>query len=355
MTAPHTGHRHGLVGQWPRGGMAAALITGPGRVERGVVPIPERRHGHVLVRTRYIGLCGTDLELLHGTASYLRDGRATYPHVFGHEWWGEVVAVDGSPDFVPGDRVVGHTMVTCGKCARCGQGRRQLCTRMTEVGLYGQQGAAAEYVRMPAHALTRLPDDLAAPWAVLVEPAVTVVEALARAGCGPDDRVAVVGTGTIGLLATQLAARWAGRVVAVGVDPAGLDLAARCGAAATYPVPDAPPGEYSLVVEASGGVGAFASSLRLVENGGRIALVGVSNEPEDGVVPGRIALRGITVHGVQHGIDHYPDTVRMFADGVLDGGPLVAAVVPAGAPERAFELLEHGRSGPPKVILGADW
>jgi threonine dehydrogenase-like Zn-dependent dehydrogenase len=95
--------------------------------------------------------------------------------------------------------------------------------------------------------------------------------------------------------------------------------------------------------------------LRLAENGGRIALVGVSNEPEDGVVAGRIALRGITVHGVQHGLDHYADTVRMFADGVLDGGPLVAAVVPAGAPERAFELLEHGRSGPPKVILGADW
>ncbi len=350
MTAPR--HADSPVGEWPQGTMAAVLITGPDRVERGVLPIPRRRRGHVLVRTRYVGLCGTDLELCRGTASYLRDGRASYPHVFGHEWWGEVVAADAS-GFAPGDPVIGHTMVTCGRCAACRHDQRQLCTRMTEVGLYGQQGAAAEYIRIPAHALTRLPDALTVPWAVLVEPAVTVVEAFTRTGCGPGDRVAVVGTGTIGLLAVRLAARWAGHVTAVGIDPAGVALAA--GHATACLVPDAPPGEFSLVVEASGGVGGFATALRLAAKGGRIALVGVSDEPEPGVVPGNLALRGITVHGIRHGIDHYPAAVRMFAGGVLDGESLVAAVVPARTPERAFELMAHGRSGPPKVIIEAEW
>jgi threonine dehydrogenase-like Zn-dependent dehydrogenase len=331
--------------------MAALVIEGPGRLGHTILPIPGRAPGCVLVRPRYVGLCGTDLELLHGTASYLRDGRAGYPHVFGHEWWGEVITTDGISDIAEGDLVIGHTMVSCGLCSRCQRGRRQLCQRMAEVGLYSQQGAAAEYIRLPAHALTRLPDVLAAPWAVLIEPAVTVVEALERTSCGLLDRVAVVGTGTVGLLAVQLASRRGGRVEAIGVDPAGLELAACCGAAAVHTPDDAPMRAYSLVVEASGASSAFLRSLLLVEDGGRVALIGVANESVAGIVPGEIVLRGISVHGIRHGLDHYEQTTQLFADGVFDGECLVAGIMPAIDTVRAFELLAHGRSGPPKVIL----
>jgi 2-desacetyl-2-hydroxyethyl bacteriochlorophyllide A dehydrogenase len=329
--------------------MTAVAIAGPGRLDRIRVPMPDPSEGEVLIRPRYVGLCGTDLELLHGTASYFRDGRTTYPHVFGHEWWGRVVD-DGSA-------VVGHTMVTCERCTRCLGGRRQLCQRMSEVGLYARQGAAAQYIRMPKHAVTPLPESLAQPWAVLIEPAVTVVEALTRAGCARADRVAVVGTGTIGLLAVQLAAARGGLVDAIGIDEAGLKLAAAYGASTTYRTEDAPSGAYSLVVEASGAASAFRDCLRLTENGGRVALVGVANEPVDGVIPGDIALRGITVHGIRHGLEHYEQTVALFADGVFDGRGLVAEIVPVTQARRAFELLAHGRSGAPKVILdlGVDW
>jgi 2-desacetyl-2-hydroxyethyl bacteriochlorophyllide A dehydrogenase len=329
--------------------MTALAIAEPGRLDRISLPMPDPSEGEVLIRPRYVGLCGTDLELWHGTASYFRDGRATHPHVFGHEWWGHVVGDNSA--------VVGHTMVSCGLCVRCLRGRRQLCQRMSEVGLYARQGAAAQYIRMPAHAVTRLPDTLAQPWAVLVEPAVTVVEALTRAGCDPADRVAVVGTGTIGLLAVQLAAARGGLVDAIGIDEAGLKLATQCGAATAYFTDDAPSGDYSLVVEASGAASAFRHCLQLVEDGGRVALVGVANEPVEGVIPGEIALRGITVHGIRHGLDHYEQTVALFADQVFDARGLVAEIVPVTEAERAFELLAHGRSGPPKVILdlGADW
>lgn len=329
--------------------MTAMAITAPGELGRITLPMPDPAEGEVLIRPRYVGLCGTDLELLHGTASYFRDGRARYPHVFGHEWWGHVVDSD--------DAVVGHTVVSCGTCVRCRQGRRQLCQRMTEVGLYDRQGAAAQYIRMPAHAVTRLPANIAEPSTVLVEPAVTVVEALTRADCGPTDRVAVVGTGTIGLLTVQLAAARGATVDAVGIDEAGLKLAAHLGAARTWFTDDAPAADYSLVVEASGAVSAFRDCLRFVEDGGRVAVVGVANEPVEGVVPGAIALRGITVHGIRHGLDHYERTVGLFADRALDAPALVAEIVPVTAAERAFELLARGRSGPPKVILdlGVDW
>lgn len=329
--------------------MTAIAITGPGELGRITLPRPDPSEGELLIRPRYVGLCGTDLELLHGTASYFRDGRARYPHVFGHEWWGHV---DGSTD-----AVIGHTVVSCGLCIRCQQGRRQLCQRMTEVGLYDRQGAAAQYIRMPEHAVTRLPVNVLDPSAVLVEPAVTVVEALTRAGCGPADRVAVVGTGTIGLLTVQLAAANGAVVDAIGVDEAGLKMAAHQGATRAWFTDEAPEADYSLVVEASGAVSAFRDCLRLVEDGGRVAVVGVANEPVEGVVPGAIALRGITVHGIRHGLDHYERTVGLFAEGVFDPRALVAGIVPVAQAERAFELLEHGRSGAPKVILdlGVDW
>ena len=348
-TTRQTLTRH-ATGTWPDGSMTATAIVGPHALAGITVPVPAPAPGAVLVRPHHVGLCGTDLELLHGTSGYLRSGRARYPHVFGHEWWGEVVAA--APDvqgLAPGDPVVGQTMIPCGGCAGCVRGRRQQCRRMTEVGLYGQQGAVAEYLRLPAHTLHRLPAELTQPWAVLVEPAVTVAEALIRSGAAATDRIAVLGTGTIGLLAVQLAQRVTATVTALGVDPSGLAAAAAYGAVPRL-VSDVPDGDFSLVIEASGAPEAFPHAIALTERGGRIALVGVAYEPVS-VVPGDLALRGLSVLGVQHGIDHYPDVIRLFADGVLDGAGLLAHPVPVERAAHAFELLAADRGARPKIVL----
>ncbi|AUG80773.1 hypothetical protein CFP65_6105 [Kitasatospora sp. MMS16-BH015] len=334
------------------GTMAALRIEGPHRVALARVPRPEPGPGSVLVRTALVGLCGTDLELLHGTASYLRDGRAGYPVVFGHEWTGTVVSP--GHELAVGERVVGHTMLHCGYCRMCLRGRRTLCERLREVGLYGQQGAAAEYVVMPEGSLSRVPDGVTDRAAALTEPAVTVVGGLELARCGLADRVAVIGTGTIGLLAVQLAARTAGSVDAIGIDPAGLELARRCGARRGL-TPELAGrtglGRYSLVVEASGAASAFRLGLDLLEPGGRLTVIGVAGAPAEGFAPGELALRGLEVIGVRHGLDYYDRTLRLYQDGVLDADPLIAAVLPAAEGPRAFELLANGRSGPPKLLL----
>lgn len=337
---------------WPSGMMRALTIAAPGKVALASVPIPPPRPGTALVRPALVGLCGTDLELFHGTASYIRDGRAPYPIVFGHEWCG-VVAVVG-PDttgITVGDRVVGHTMLSCGLCRRCQGGRRNLCEHLAEVGLYGQQGAAADFLRMPVSALTTLPVPVTDRAAALIEPAVTVVGGLDRVGCGLADRVAVLGTGTIGLLAIQLAARLAGTVHAVGVDDAGLELAGHCGARRLLRPEQAQPGTYSLVIEASGATSAFARGLDLLEPGGRMAVIGVGGEPLTGLVPGDIALRGIDIVGIRHGLDYYDRTIALIVDRVLDPEVLIADVLFPQDAQRAFHRLEHGRAGRPKLLL----
>jgi threonine dehydrogenase-like Zn-dependent dehydrogenase len=340
---------------WPDGTMAAVTIAAPGRVEMTRAPIPEPGPDAVLVRTSVVGLCGTDLELLHGTASYIQDGRAAFPLVFGHEWCGVVAAIGEAVEGIAvGDRVVGQTMVPCGLCRQCQRGRRQLCARMVEVGLYGMQGAAADFIRMPARSLTVLPDAISDLSAALIEPAVTVVGGFDKVGCGLGDSVAVVGTGTIGLLAVQLASRIARSVDAIGIDEAGLALATAAGARRAMRPEQAERGSYSLVIEASGAPSAFLRCLEIAEPGGRVAVIGVANQAVAGLVPGDLVLRGIDVFGIRHGLDYYDRTLQLFADGVLEAEPLCAAVLRPEEAGRAFELLEHGRSGPPKVLLGFD-
>ncbi|MED7949889.1 zinc-dependent alcohol dehydrogenase [Streptomyces sp. BE303] len=335
--------------------MTALRFEAPHRIALARVPRPGAPGPDaVTVRTSLVGLCGTDLELLHGTAAYLRDGRAGYPLVPGHEWCGTVVEVGRDvAGFTPGDRVVGHTMVHCGLCRMCRQGRRPLCERLTEVGLYGRQGAAAQYVQLPERSLSRVPDEVPDRTAVLTEPAVTVVAGLEQARCRLGDRVAVIGTGTMGLLAVQLAARLGESVDAVGIDPAGRDLALRCGArrALTPGQARTAGARYALAVEASGAVEAFGLGLELLEPGGRLAVIGVAGQPYPDFAPGRLALRGLEVIGVRHGLDHYDRTLGLFRDGVLVAEPLIAAVLPPAAGPAAFRLLAEGRSGPPKILL----
>lgn len=337
---------------WPDGLMNAVAITAPGRVEIMRLPIPEPRPEEVLIRPSYVGLCGTDLELLHGTASYLKDGRARFPLVFGHEWCGQVVAAGEDVEgIVVGNRVVGQTMVPCGLCRMCQRGQRPHCERLVEVGLYGLQGAAAEYIRMPMRSLTVLPEALDDLSAAFIEPAVTVVGGFDKVRCGLEDEVAVVGTGTMGLLAVQLASRMARSVDAIGIDEAGLKLAKACGARRTLRPEQARSGAYSLVIEASGSSRAFLRSVELAGTGGRVAVVGVANEPVAGFAPGELVLRGVDVFGIRHGLDYYDRTIQLFVDGVLDARPMVAGVLPPEQAGRAFEMLERGRSGPPKVLL----
>lgn len=91
-----------MKGNWTEGRMRAARVTGIGQTDLASVPVPAPEPGTALVRTRQAGICGTDLEILHGTSAFLQDGRITFPHVFGHEWYGEVVAhADGVPEGAP--------------------------------------------------------------------------------------------------------------------------------------------------------------------------------------------------------------------------------------------------------------
>ncbi|WP_111768696.1 zinc-dependent alcohol dehydrogenase [Nakamurella deserti] len=336
--------------------MTAVTITGPGTGEVTQVPVVAPGHGEIQVRVTFTGVCGTDTHLLTGHSFYLENGFQEYPFVFGHEYAGTVSATGpGVSDLRVGDRVVGHTMVPCHRCDTCQRSRPHLCRNLKEVGLRFIQGAAAEFVTVPEFAVSVLPDTVGFRAAVLVEPSVAAYRAGARIDLKAVDRVAVIGTGTLGLLAMLFAKLVAGRVEMVGVSDSELDFAAGLGADATWH-PDELDGErFTAVIEASGSPRGLQTAVEIADLGARVAVIGLPPNPVQ-VDQTALALKDLTVYGVLHGLDCYEDVIALLASGAVDPTPLIAEII---EPERALAALTTGsvpagRQAPKSLIRFAD-
>jgi len=91
--------------------MKNLVCTKPGEFEYMVAKQPELKAGHAIIKIRRIGICGTDLHPFEGTQPYFE-----YPHILGHELSGELITVDGAPDFQTGEAVTFIPYFYCGKC-----------------------------------------------------------------------------------------------------------------------------------------------------------------------------------------------------------------------------------------------
>src|SRR5919201_298890 len=186
--------------------MRAVVVERPGAATLRRVPRPEPGPGEVLVRVGAAGICGSDVEVLEGRrpARYVR-----YPIIPGHEWAGTVEAVGPNVENVDeGAAVVAEGFRACGDCARCREGRTNLCSAdYAETG-FTHAGAFAEFLCIPADLVHQLPTGTDVAAAALLEPAACVAQGLLEVDLRPGMRAAVVGSGTLGLLAVALLARY---------------------------------------------------------------------------------------------------------------------------------------------------
>ncbi len=282
--------------------MRSRQVVFPARgvIETAEQEVPEPGPGDLVLRVALVGICATDLHLLAG---HIGD---PFPLVPGHEFVGEVAAIGeeaaAARGLAPGDHVAVEMLLPCRGCARCREGRYNLCeaddmalglARGRQLGVNiprtvapGLWGGYAEHLWVPAEAIVhRLPPGL--PWrrAVLVEPLAVAHRALARSRLAPGETVVVIGPGPVGILAAAAArAAGAGRVVVVGTRQSRLELARRFGADATVDsrAEDAAAavrrelgGEPAdVVIELAGATAAQEEAVRLVRRGGRVVLAG---------------------------------------------------------------------------------
>jgi threonine dehydrogenase-like Zn-dependent dehydrogenase len=308
--------------------MRAFVITGPGKAEVQDVAPPEPGPGEVVVDVERAGVCGTDAEFFSGAMAYLHSGQAAHPIRIGHEWSGVVAEVGAEVDPAwLGRRVTGDTMLGCGTCERCTGSRQHLCADRYEIGIRnGWPGALAEKLPVPVRALHPLPDTVGPALGALVEPGGNALRAVRGAALSPGERLLVLGPGTIGLLVAQIAAAQGAEVHLLGLPGPSLDFARSLGLDHAWTAGTLPDLRFDAVVDASNAADLPALALDLVEPGGRVVYVGLAGEPS--LVDTRtIALKDVTAVGVLSGSGALAGTIEMYASGVVDPRPIVAATV----------------------------
>jgi L-iditol 2-dehydrogenase len=321
--------------------MRALVIDRPGAAAVTNIDRPRPRPDEVLIRVAAVGICGSDIELLEGRrpAPFVR-----YPIVPGHEWAGTVTEVgDGAEGIAAGDVVVAEGIRPCWVCARCREGLTNLCSsEYAETG-FTHQGAFAEYLAVPAELVHRLPPGSDLDAAALIEPAACVAGGLLEADLRPGLSVAVIGAGTLGLLAVALLRLSSpARLALVGTRPDRLALGRELGATETWDPLETRGGEFDLVFEAANRPEGAATALALARRGGTVILEGISGAGRATIDPDVITLGHLRVHGI-FGASRaaWRWVVELFSSGAFDPAPLVTHRFGLEEFEAAFDLLRN--------------
>ncbi|HEY1277693.1 MAG TPA: alcohol dehydrogenase catalytic domain-containing protein [Thermoleophilaceae bacterium] len=269
--------------------MKAAVFKGIKDIQVEEVPDPEAGPDDVVVEVSVCGICGSDLHtFLHG--SFVEPGQ-----VMGHEFSGRVVEAGPEvKDLSVGDRVTAVPIVPCGECARCAEGRYNLCGVAWTTGIaYGKPGAFAERVRIPhsvrGENVFALSDDVDDEAGATVEPLAVAVHAVNLIDGVQGATALVLGLGTIGQQVVQvLRAKGAERVIGVDISQLRIDAARELGAEAL----DGSPGiaealggvlgegqEVDVVFECSGVPALAEAALDTVRGGGTIVVLALYDDP----------------------------------------------------------------------------
>lgn len=315
--------------------MKAARLHGTGDVRVSDEAEPGPREGYSLVRVRSVGLCGSDLHWF--TDGGIGDATIGDPLVPGHEMGG--VALDGP---YAGRVVAIDPALPCEHCPRCREGNPNLCPDVRFSGHGSVDGGMREVMDWPTERLFPVPEPLTPDDAAMLEPLGVAVHSWDLGHVALGDRIAVVGTGPIGLLLVQLAARLGASAV-TAVEPLAhrREAAGRMGATSLLGPENRMPAEHDVVFEASGQPDAVRAAMELARPGGRVVLVGI---PDDDVTtfPAATARRkGLTIAVVRRMRDVYPRAIALVEQGLVD---VRGIVTDRFGLERAAEGFAHAAS-----------
>lgn len=299
-------------------------------VELREVPRPgDPADDEVLLATRAVGVCGSEVHQYHNTQSW----PVNIPVILGHEFTGVVSAVGKNvKGFREGDRVVSETAASiCGQCAYCRSGEYNLCPQRKGFG-YGVNGAMADYVRVPARCLHHVPGSVPFEKAALTEPcSVAYNAACVHTLIRPGDSVLVLGPGPIGLLCLELAklsgASWVA-VAGLKQDATRMKVAESLGVDSILMEGEEQIRQavgalgdglgVNVVIDAAGASAALRTALMAVRPGGQITKVGWGPQPLnfsiDPLVQKAVRLQG----SFSHNYGMWERVLTLLASGKLD-------------------------------------
>lgn len=211
----------------------------------------------------------------------------------------------------------------------------------------------AATLTLPARLLHVLADDADLTAAALLEPAACIAAAAIKARALPGEKVAVVGTGTLGMFAVQfLKAGSPAELLVVGTRRDREALSRQFGASGFLTRDEELPDDFDVVIETAGSASAARTAASLLRRGGRLVLTGIPAAGADGLDPTDLVVRQLEVHTVFGAPpDAWSHTVRVFGAGLLDPLPLVTHELPLAEFSEAIELVGSGDPKVGKVLL----
>ena len=205
--------------------MKAIQIPAPADLRVVNIEKPEVKSGEVLLKIKYVGFCGSDLNTFLG-----RNPMVKLPVIPGHEVGAtiEAVGTDVPAGFMADMPVTVNPYTNCGTCAACRNGRVNACEHNETFGVQ-RNGAMSEYLSLPWQKV--IPADGISPRdCALIEPMSVGFHAVSRGQITDIDTVLVIGCGMIGIGAIVRAALRGATVIAVDLDDDKLALAKQIGA-----------------------------------------------------------------------------------------------------------------------------
>ena len=341
--------------------MKAVRIQAPERLELDEAPEPRiEEPTDAVVEITKTAICGADLFPYHGHTPGFEAG--TIP---GHEWVGVVREVgEGIRTLRPGQRVVNASMISDGTCVHCRAGRPMQCEHRALFGYSGVyerlDGGQAELVRAPNadRSLWPIPDGVTDEDAVFVADMLpTGLSAVRRGGVGIGDVVAVLGCGTVGLMAILLARRIARHVIAVDGIGERRAIAAELGAEAVAPeaaadaVAAATGGlGADVVIEAAGAKPALDAAFSLARGRGTVCVVGAHFEPDYPLDAGRMFEAELSLRfAMGDPVNDRELLLAMIGEHLLHPAALISHEFPLEEAPKAYELFDRREAT--KVVL----
>lgn len=316
-------------------------------------PVPEIGPNDLLIKIKITAICGTDIHIYN----WDRWSRETIPvpMITGHEFVGLVAEVGSHVSgFSQGDRVSGEGHLTCGHCRNCRAGKRHLCRNTSGVGV-NRQGCFAEYLVIPASNAFKIDNCISYETAAIFDPLGNAVHtALSFDMVGED--VLITGAGPIGIMATAVARHCGAKNVVISdLNPYRLKLAEEIGATRavnvkTHSLEDTME-ELGIIegfdvgLEMSGNSQAQNQMFKLMNNGGKVSLLGIP-AGEAPVTWNDIIFKGLTLKGI-YGREMYETWYKMasMVKTGLDLSSIITHRYKVDEFEKGFEVMRSGESG----------
>ena len=301
-------------------------------------PIPQK--GEALIKVSMAGICNTDAEIIKGYMGYSGE--------LGHEFVGIVEEVNGADQSWVGKRVVAEISYGCDspECPWCAVKNYRHCPDRHTIGIWRKDGCFAEYITLPTNILFEVPENVIDEQAVFVEPLAAACEITEQLHIEPTHKVVVLGDGKLGLTTALTLNAQNLDVTLVGKHQNKLDIAKAQGVQTMLLEDLKVSNNFDVVVEATGSVSGFETSLNLVKPRGVLVLKStIATGKELNLAP--IVINEITVLGSRCG--QFGPALRLLKNNRIDFKPFISKIYSINDAIEGFEANKAKNSI--KIIL----